>query len=567
MYIQHHLQQSKELINEIKTIAKQIHRFCLFKSQKANYSWTPQQELRHLVQVRHFLSHLFNCTFSKHGANHNYWISIPLSNPDIKKRFDLLFHTQYTKKHYLARGCKGIMSLKDAKALNMILKIKHGCNTTSQCTKFKFHDDILELFKDIMLKYDNIYTTDSGKVREYSLEDRILENYARNAINKPSIVVSQIHNAKQKNPINVLYKARIKSQEPLLLDFGNAEKYHESICSLMSPYKKAIYNKSYYKFLSECLDKGRVVCGSSIKDLKIEVYLTYFVDKHGRMYDDLGFVNLKSELKDALTPDYINYDIKSCYPTIIRQLLKREKIKCSFFDSDPKMYLYDLLHTNGIPGTYKQLETFIKTINLRFQFKPCKINPKSKVFNESPFEYEVNKFICDLLNKDTRYKSLRRALRRLWTTYKAPRRLNLDKNDYKSIATYTLQGIEANLIDVLLLNMTQEQLDFIRNAPVRSNPTLTFNNVPWSSIEHDGVRIRKIYKLAKTSLSIDGIEAEITSKISNDTPIPNHALPPLPQIPNNGNPNVHNYVLSELPTLGKFSRGRGLARLGTRLLH
>lgn len=95
----------------------------------------------------------------------------------------------------------------------------------------------------------------------------------------------------------------------------------------------------------------------------------------------------------------------------------------------------------------------------------------------------------------------------------------------------------------------------------------TFNNIPWSSIEHDGVRIRKTYKLAKTSLSIDGIEAEITSKISTDTPISNHALQPLPQIPNNGNPNVHNYVLSELPTLSKFSRGRGLIHRGTRLLH
>lgn len=50
-------------------------------------------------------------------------------------------------------------------------------------------------------------------------------------------------------------------------------------------------------------------------------------------------------------------------------------------------------------------------------------------------------------------------------------------------------------------------------------------------------------------------------------PISNHALPLLPQIPNNGNPNVHNYVLSELPTLGKFGRGRGLTRRGTRLLH
>lgn len=60
---------------------------------------------------------------------------------------------------------------------------------------------------------------------------------------------------------------------------------------------------------------------------------------------------------------------------------------------------------------------------------------------------------------------------------------------------------------------------------------------------------------------------KITSKISTDIPISNHALPPLPQIPNNGNPSVHNYVLSELPTLGKFSRGRGLVRRGTRLTH
>ena len=231
------------------------------------------------------------------------------------------------------------------------------------------------------------------------------------------------------------------------------------------------------------------------------------------------------------------------------------------------MYLYDLLHTNGIPGTYKQLETFIKTINLRFQFKPCKINPKSKVFDESPFEYSLNKFICDLLNRDPRYKSLRRALKRLWTTYKAPRRLNLDKNDYKSIATYTLQGIEANLIDVLLLNMTQEQLDFIRSAPVRSNPSMNFNNVPWSSIEHDGVRIRKIYKLDRTTLSIDGIGAEITSKISTDIQISNQALPPLPQIPNNGNPNVHNYVLSAKQLYSEIGKGADLTRRGTRLIH
>ena len=68
-------------------------------------------------------------------------------------------------------------------------------------------------------------------------------------------------------------------------------------------------------------------------------------------------------------------------------------------------------------------------------------------------------------------------------------------------------------------------------------------------------------------LSIDGIEAEITSKISTDTPISNHALPPLPQIINKGNPSVHNYVLSEYKENSKFSRGRDLKHKGTRLIH
>lgn len=92
-------------------------------------------------------------------------------------------------------------------------------------------------------------------------------------------------------------------------------------------------------------------------------------------------------------------------------------------------------------------------------------------------------------------------------------------------------------------------------------------NIPWSSIEHDGVRIRKTYKLDKTTLSIDGIEAEITSKISTDILISNHALPPLPQIPNLPNSNVHNYVLSAKQLYSEIDRGTDLARRGTRLIH
>lgn len=60
---------------------------------------------------------------------------------------------------------------------------------------------------------------------------------------------------------------------------------------------------------------------------------------------------------------------------------------------------------------------------------------------------------------------------------------------------------------------------------------------------------------------------KITSKISTDTPISNHAPLPLPQIPNNGNPNVHNYVLSEYKENSNIGKGRGLIHLDTRLLH
>lgn len=102
---------------------------------------------------------------------------------------------------------------------------------------------------------------------------------------------------------------------------------------------------------------------------------------------------------------------------------------------------------------------------------------------------------------------------------------------------------------------------------VRFELYLTFKGRPWSSIEHDGVRIRKTYKLAKTSLSIDGIEAEITSKISTDTPISTYALPPLPQIPNLSNSNVHNYVLSEYKDKRNIGKGRGLIYPDTWLTH
>lgn len=56
-------------------------------------------------------------------------------------------------------------------------------------------------------------------------------------------------------------------------------------------------------------------------------------------------------------------------------------------------------------------------------------------------------------------------------------------------------------------------------------------------------------------------------KISTDTPIPNHALPPLPQIPNKGNPNVHNYVLRAQQLYSDIGKGGDLVRLDTRLLH
>lgn len=60
---------------------------------------------------------------------------------------------------------------------------------------------------------------------------------------------------------------------------------------------------------------------------------------------------------------------------------------------------------------------------------------------------------------------------------------------------------------------------------------------------------------------------KITSKISTDTLIPNHAHPPLPQIPNLPNPNVHNYVLSAKQLYSEIGRDTDLARRGTRLTH
>ena len=60
---------------------------------------------------------------------------------------------------------------------------------------------------------------------------------------------------------------------------------------------------------------------------------------------------------------------------------------------------------------------------------------------------------------------------------------------------------------------------------------------------------------------------EITSKISTDIPISNHAPPPLPQIPNLPNSNVHNYVLSEYKDKRNIGKGRGLIYPDTRLIH
>lgn len=58
-----------------------------------------------------------------------------------------------------------------------------------------------------------------------------------------------------------------------------------------------------------------------------------------------------------------------------------------------------------------------------------------------------------------------------------------------------------------------------------------------------------------------------TEIISTNTPISNHALPPLPQIPNSGNSNVHNYVLRAQHLFSDIGKGRGLIYLDTWLLH
>ena len=350
--------------------------------------------------------------------------------------------------------------------------------------------------------------------------DDVVEQ-AKVRVLRKNIDITAIHSARRKNPMSALYKCREISQETIIFNFKSGFKHIKELIK-QNPTKKLYYTCIFRKFYIDCLNNGVLLEGKSITDSIVETYLNYYVDQYGRMYDTINFIGLPGSLKDALTPDYINFDMRSCYTSIMSHYVDSSYYKIK----DHKRYFYKKLNIN-MP--YNDAVPVLKVLTLREQFSSAELNKWSEVV-ELLEAHKLDTNILDKFNNNSHIKDLRAKTIQFWDkrivepTYTSPRGLSYalsgtKSNKRKVVATATLQGLEANLIDNYVFGLTKHDIDVIKRYNSETSLSVIvshFKNhtfMPWSSIEHDGLRVHKKHlHLVPNQLKYGTLAVELVNK-------------------------------------------------------
>lgn len=560
-FIQPKLWAPTAVVAYVEALNENMCRKIINMTDHLGYKYSSKLLSQLYVQGRQFLNHMVNCVFYEQNEIHYGVVPevpFPVASDLIRKKFNLLFHTSKTNIHQLKANRKGFVSAKKAMAFDAIFDITPGNSLTNECSLFRFNIDV---FNDLCTLFIEAKPADF-----MSYEQTLAERIATSKLNKPYIDTTAIHNRNKKNPVAQLYKQRAESQETIIFDFQSGFRELKRLIK-QRPEQKLYYISVFRKFFAECLETGKVLSGTNIKNVRIETYLNYYVDPHGRMYDTLNFIGLPGSLKNALTPDYINYDMRACYISIMKHY-----IKSSYYTlDDPRVYLYNKLKNKGLmPYRYKEAKSVLKELNLREQFCSLQLNEHSEVVS-SLKDLDLDYFaILDVVNNDTHIKDLRIKTTKYWdklikTNYMSPRRLPFyisgNRNVCrKLVATAFLQGLEANLIDVYVLNLTKTTMDTIINLNNNETLNMTFKGRPWSSIEHDGFRVHKKHTSIPKVLSYGSLSIQLEiSNNTNNTPVGSQ---PTNTISNTTNSTTNSQSLPPLNELQKGNDFQGTGSVG-----
>lgn len=555
-YLQTKLYAPKKVIEFVESLATNMVKTITFQTNRKNITYTKYQSRQLKKQSRHLINHFVNSVFYKGNeldVSESPYFPFPLSSEFIRKNFNLLMSTSQTKECFLLNGQSGFLSFKKANANFNIFEYTGWDSTKNECTRVRLCQDVYEQLCTLFL------TALPNDLCSYDEKLEDIVEQAKVRVLRKNIDITAIHSARRKNPMSALYKCREISQETIVFNFKSGFKHIKELIK-QNPTKKLYYICVFRKFYIDCLNNGVLLDGNSITNSIVETYLNYYVDQYGRMYDTLNFIGLPGSLKDALTPDYINFDMRSCYTSIMSHFVDSSYYKIK----DHKRYFYKKLNIN-MP--FNDAVPVLKVLTLREQFSSAELNDRSEVV-EMLKAYNLDISILDKFNKDANIKDLRAKTIQFWDkrivepTYTSPRSLSYalsgtKSNKRKVVATATLQGLEANLIDNYVFGLTKHDMDTISKYNSETSLSVIvshFKNhsfMPWSSIEHDGLRIHKKHlhlvppQLKYGTLAVDLVNKTRVVEISTE-PNSTNSSASTHNSTTNTTPNPYHYLLNEL---------------------
>ena len=553
-YLQTKLYAPKKVIEFVESLATNMVKTITFQTNRKNITYTKYQSRQLKKQSRHLINHFVNSVFYKGNeldVSESPYFPFPLSSEFIRKNFNLLMSTSQTKECFLLNGQSGFLSFKKANANFNIFEYTGWDSTKNECTRVRLCQDVYEQLCTLFL------TAPPNDLCSYDEKlDDIVEQ-AKVRVLRKNIDITAIHSARRKNPMSALYKCREISQETIVFNFKSGFKHIKELIK-QNPTKKLYYTCIFRKFYIDCLNNGVLLEGKSITDSIVETYLNYYVDQYGRMYDTLNFIGLPGSLKDALTPDYINFDMRSCYTSIMSHFVDSSYYKIK----DHKRYFYKKLN---IALPFKDATPILKVLTLREQFSSAELNDRSEVV-EMLKAHNLDTSILKDFNNNVHIKDLRAKTIQFWNkriveqSYTSPRGLSYALSGTKNakrkvVATATLQGLEANLIDNYVFGLTKHDMDTISKYNSETSLSVIvshFKNhtfMPWSSIEHDGLRVHKKHlHLVPSQLKYGTLAVDLVNKteISTESNFTNSSASTLQSTTNGTSPNPYHCPLNEL---------------------
>lgn len=554
-YLQTKLYAPKKVIEFVESLATNMVKTITFQTNRKNITYTKYQSRQLKKQSRHLINHFVNSVFYKGNeldVSESPYFPFPLSSEFIRKNFNLLMSTSQTREDFLLNGQSGFISFKKANANFNIFEYTGWDSTKNECTRVRLCQDVYEQLCTLFL------TAPPNDLCSYDEKlDDIVEQ-AKVRVLRKNIDITAIHSARRKNPMSALYKCREISQETIVFNFKSGFKHIKELIK-QNPTKKLYYTTVFRKFYIDCLNNGVLLDGNSITNSVIETYLNYYVDQYGRMYDTINFIGLPGSLKNALTPDYINFDMRSCYTSIMSHFVDSSYYKIK----DHKRYFYKKLNIN-MP--FDDAVPVLKVLTLREQFSSAELNDRSEVV-EMLKATNLDISILDKFNNNIHIKDLRAKTIQFWDkrivepTYTSPRGLSYalsgtKSNKRKVVATATLQGLEANLIDNYVFGLTKHDIDVISkyNSETSLSVIVSYfkdhSFMPWSSIEHDGLRVHKKHlHLVPDQLKYGTLAVDLVNKthvgISTESNFTNSSASTY-QYTNNTLPNPYHCPLNDV---------------------